>query len=339
MSTEFELIDRFFSRPGGDARLGVGDDAALVEPAPGHDLVVTTDTLVSGIHFLPEAEPRGLGYKALAVNLSDLAAMGARPRWALLAITVPKVDEPWLSAFAEGFYDLARRHEVTLIGGDTTRGPLAITVTALGEVATGSALRRDGARVGDELWVSGQIGSAALALRHVRGEVRLKGNGLEACMSRLEAPIPRVELGKELVKVASSAIDVSDGLVADAGHICTCSGVGIEISYADVPSISDVTHLKGDQIEISYADVPSISDVTHLKGDQVIREALLAGGDDYELLFTVPTGGSLQMDSISARVGLALTRIGRVVAGEGVRVLDASGEEIAVDIGGYEHFA
>jgi thiamine-monophosphate kinase len=318
MSTEFELIDRFFSRPGGDARLGVGDDAALVEPAPGHDLVVTTDTLVSGIHFLPEAEPRGLGYKALAVNLSDLAAMGARPRWALLAITVPKVDEPWLSAFAEGFYDLARRHEVTLIGGDTTRGPLAITVTALGEVATGSALRRDGARVGDELWVSGQIGSAALALRHVRGEVRLKGNGLEACMSRLEAPIPRVELGKELVKVASSAIDVSDGLVADAGHICTCSGVGIEISYADVPSISDVTHLKG---------------------DQVIREALLAGGDDYELLFTVPTGGSLQMDSISARVGLALTRIGRVVAGEGVRVLDASGEEIAVDIGGYEHFA
>ena len=318
MSTEFELIDRFFSRPGGDARLGVGDDAALVEPAPGHDLVVTTDTLVSGIHFLPEAEPRGLGYKALAVNLSDLAAMGARPRWALLAITVPKVDEPWLSAFAEGFYDLARRHEVTLIGGDTTRGPLAITVTALGEVATGSALRRDGARVGDELWVSGQIGSAALALRHVRGEVRLKGNGLEACMSRLEAPIPRVELGKELVKVASSAIDVSDGLVADAGHICTCSGVGIEISYADVPSIADVTHLKG---------------------DQVIREALLAGGDDYELLFTVPTGGSLQMDSISARVGLALTRIGRVVAGEGVRVLDASGEEIAVDIGGYEHFA
>ena len=318
MTTEFELIDRFFSRPAGDATLGVGDDAALVEPAPGHDLVVTTDTLVSGVHFLPDAEPRGLGYKALAVNLSDLAAMGACPRWALLAITVPKVDESWLSAFAEGFYDLARRHDVTLIGGDTTRGPLAITVTALGEVASGSALRRDGARIGDELWVSGQIGSAALALRHGRGEVRLKGNGLEACMSRLEAPVPRVELGQELSNIASSAIDVSDGLVADAGHICTCSGVGIEISYADVPSISDVTHLKG---------------------DQVIREALLAGGDDYELLFTVAAGESPQMDSISARVGLALTRIGRVVAGEGVRVVDESGEEIAVDIGGYEHFA
>jgi thiamine-monophosphate kinase len=318
MTTEFELIDRYFSRPARDATLGVGDDAALVEPAPGHELVVTTDTIVSGIHFLPDAEPRFVGHKALAVNLSDLAAMGARPRWALLAITVPKADEAWLSAFAEGFYDLARRHDVTLIGGDTTRGPLAITVTALGEVASGCALRRDGARAGDELWVSGQIGSAALALRHVRGDVRLKGNGLEACMARFERPIPRIELGKALVNVASSAIDVSDGLVADAGHICTSSDVGIEISYANVPSISDVTHLNRDQL---------------------VREALLAGGDDYELLFTVPAGESLQMDSISARVGLALTRIGCVVEGNGVRVVDESGEELAVDIGGYEHFA
>ncbi|UCH46704.1 MAG: thiamine-phosphate kinase [Betaproteobacteria bacterium] len=318
MTTEFELIDRYFSRPTSDATLGVGDDAALVEPSPGHELVVTADTIVSGVHFLPDTEPRSLGNKALAVNLSDLAAMGARPRWALLAVTVPKADDAWLSAFAEGFYDLARRHNVALIGGDTTRGPLAITVTALGEVASGTALRRDGARVGDELWISGQVGSAALALRHIRGEVRLKGKGLEACMARLERPIPRVELGQALVDVASSAIDVSDGLVADAGHICTCSGVGIEISYADVPSISEVTHLKG---------------------DQVIREALLAGGDDYELLFTVPAGESLQMDSISARLGLALTRVGRVVAGKEVHVLDESGEVIAVDIGGYEHFA
>ncbi len=318
MTTEFELIERYFSRSAGDARLGVGDDAAVVAPAPGHDLVVTTDTIVSGVHFLRDAEPRSLGNKALAVNLSDLAAMGARPRWALLALTLPKADDEWLSAFAEGFHDLARRHEVALIGGDTTRGPLAITVTAFGEIASGSALRRDAAQVDDELWVSGQIGSAALALRHIRGEVRLKGKGLEACMARLETPVPRVELGKALVGVASSAIDVSDGLVADAGHVCACSAVGMEISYADVPSISEVTHLKG---------------------DQVIREALLAGGDDYELLFTVPAGEARQMDAISARLGLALTRIGRVVAGAGVRVLDESGESIAVDIGGYEHFA
>lgn len=318
MTTEFELIDRFFSHRAPDVLLGVGDDAALITPSPGHDLVVTTDTIASGIHFMPDVEPRSLGCKALAVNLSDLAAMGARPRWALLAITVPKADEAWFSAFSEGFYELARRHDVSLIGGDTTRGPLAITVTALGEVASGRALRRDGARVGDELWVSGQIGSAALAMRHIRGDVRLKGKGLETCMARLEAPIPRVELGKELSNVASSAIDVSDGLVADAGHICAASGVAIEITYADVPSISDVAHLKG---------------------DRVVRDAMLAGGDDYELLFTIAAGEARQMDSISARLGLALTRIGRVVAGEGVHVLDDSGEVIAVDIGGYEHFA
>ncbi len=318
MTTEFELIERFFSRHATGALLGVGDDAALITPSPGHDLAVTTDTIASGIHFMPDAEPRSLGSKALAVNLSDLAAMGARPRWTLLAITVPKADEAWFAGFSEGFYDLAGRHDVSLIGGDTTRGPLAITVTALGEVATGRALRRDGARVGDELWVSGQIGSAALAMRHIRGDVRLKGKGLEACMARLEAPIPRVELGRELSNVASSAIDVSDGLVADAGHICAASGVAIEIAYADVPSISDVTHLKG---------------------DRVVRNAMLAGGDDYELLFTAAAGEARQMDSISARLGLALTRIGRVVAGEGVHVLDQSGGVISVDIGGYEHFA
>ncbi len=318
MTTEFELIDRYFSRPVRDVRLSVGDDAALVALAPGNDLVVTADTLVSGVHFLPDTEPRGLGHKALAVNLSDLAAMGARPRWALLAITLPQADERWLSDFADGFYDLARRHAVELIGGDTTRGPLAITVTALGEIPVGKALRRDQARAGEELWVSGQLGSAALALRHLRGDVRLKGKELDACMARLETPTPRVELGRELLDIATSAIDISDGLVADAGHICARSSVGLDIGYEDIPSIPEVARLKGDRL---------------------IREALLAGGDDYELLFTVPAGKSLQLDSISARLGLALTRIGRVVPGEGVRVLDESGGVIAVDIGGYEHFA
>lgn len=317
MTSEFELIARYFSRPVRGAKLGVGDDAAVVEPAVGHDLVVTTDTLVSGVHFFPDAEPRALGHKALAVNLSDLAAMGARPRWALLAITLPKADDVWLAGFSEGFYDLAQQHEVALIGGDTTRGPLAITVTALGEVAAGKGLRRDQARAGDEVWVSGQIGSAALALRHLRGDVRLKGKGLETCMARLAMPTPRVDLGAALVDAASSAIDVSDGLVADAGHVCASSNVGIEITYADVPCISDVLHLKGDRL---------------------VGEALLTGGDDYELLFTAPAAAAAQMDSISARLGLALTRIGRVVAGEGVRVLDQSGAVIDIDSGGYEHF-
>jgi len=317
MMSEFELIDRFFSRPVRSAKLGAGDDAAIIAPTTGHDLVITTDTLVSGVHFVPDHEAGALGHKALAVNLSDLAAMGALPRWALLALTLPEVDERWLADFSDGFHDLARRHQLELIGGDTTRGPLAITVTALGEVAEGKGLRRDQARAGDELWVSGQIGSAALALQHLRGDLRLKGRGLDACMARLVKPDARVELGRQLIDVASSAIDVSDGLVADAGHICKRSGVGMEISYAQIPTIADIMHLKADRL---------------------VRQALLTGGDDYELLFTVPAGAASRMDAISGRVGLALTRIGRVVADAGVRVLDETGSAIEIGAGGYEHF-
>ncbi len=317
MSAEFDLIDRFFSRASPAAKLGVGDDAALVEPAAGHDLAMTIDTLVSGIHFSPDCEPRALGHKVLAVNLSDLAAMGARPRWVLLAITLPEVDEGWLEDFAAGFYDLAERHDVALIGGDTTRGPLSLTVAATGEVAADKALRRDGARVGDAVWVSGHIGSAALALRHRRGELRLKGKDLDLCSARLDRPAPRIELGQALVGVASSAIDVSDGLVADARHIARRSGV---------------------KIEIRYDDVPTIAGVTHLKADHGVRGAVLAGGDDYELLFTAPAESAGQLDRVSAKLGLALTCIGVVVPGSGVAVLDGSGGVIDVGAGGYDHF-
>ncbi len=317
MSTEFDLIDRFFSRVSPAAKLGVGDDAALVEPAAGYDLAMTMDTLVSGIHFSPDCEPRALGHKALAVNLSDLAAMGARPRWVLLAITLPEVDERWLEDFAGGFYDLAERHDAALIGGDTTHGPLSLTVAATGEVPAGKALRRDGARVGDEVWVSGHIGSAALALRHRRGELQLKSRDLDLCSVRLDKPTPRVELGQALTGVASSAIDVSDGLVADAGHIARCSGV---------------------RIEIRFDAVPVIASIMHLKTDHGVRGAVLAGGDDYELLFTVPADAAARLDLVSARLGLALTRIGVVVPGAGVTVLDGSGGVIDVGAGGYDHF-
>ena len=318
MISEFELIDHFFSRPVRHATLGVGDDAALVAPSPGHEVVITTDTLVSGVHFLPDHDPGALGHKVLAVNLSDLAAMGARPRWVLLAITLPRAEEQWLSAFSDGFLELARHYEVDLIGGDTTRGPLAFTVTALGEIVAGKALRRDQAQVGDELWVSGQIGSAALALRHIRGDLRLKGRDLAACLARLEKPDARIELGQQLVGVATSAVDVSDGLVADAGHIAERSAVGIEIDYVQIPCVAEVAHLKG---------------------DQQVRGALLAGGDDYELLFAAPPAATAQLDAISGRLGLALTRIGRIVADVGVRVLDESGDVIDSGKGGYDHFA
>ncbi|KPK31345.1 MAG: thiamine monophosphate kinase [Betaproteobacteria bacterium SG8_40] len=317
MSTEFDLIDRFFSRSSPAAKLGVGDDAALVEPSAGHDLAMTMDTLVSGVHFSPNCEPRALGHKALAVNLSDLAAMGARPRWVMLAITLPAIDEAWLEDFAGGFYDLAQRYDVALIGGDTTHGPLSLTVAATGEVAADKALRRDGARAGDEVWVSGHIGSAALALRHRRGELRLKGGDLDICSTRLDRPAPRIELGEALVGVASSAIDVSDGLVADAGHIAQRSGV---------------------RIEIRYDAVPVIAGLMHLKADHGVRSAVLAGGDDYELLFTVPAHAAGQLDRVSATLGLALTRIGVVVPGSGVAVLDSSGSVIDVGSGGYDHF-
>jgi thiamine-monophosphate kinase len=317
MISEFDLIARFFSRPAHSAVLGVGDDAALVEPSQGHETVVSIDTLVAGTHFLSDAEPLSIGHKALAVNLSDLAAMGARPRWVLLAITLPEVDEDWLSAFADGFYRLAQKYEVELIGGDTTRGPLAVTVTAIGEVPAGMALRRGGACHGDDIWVSGQIGSAALALAHVRGDVRLKGRGLDQCLVKLHTPVPRIELGRELVGIANSAIDISDGLVADAEHIAQRSGVRVEISYADVPCVAEAMAMK----------------------DQApARQAILAGGDDYELLFSVPPERSALIDPISARLGLGITRIGRVCEGSGVVVLDESAKAIDLKVKGHDHF-
>lgn len=317
MISEFDLIARYFSRPAHSAILGVGDDAAVVEPSEGHETVVTIDTLVCGTHFLSDAEPRAIGHKALAVNLSDLAAMGARPRWVLLAITLPEVDEDWMSEFADGFYRLAWKYGVDLIGGDTTRGPLAVTVTAIGEAPAGMALRRDGARHGDEIWVSGQIGSAALALAHVRGDVRLKGRGLEECLAKLHTPVPRIELGRELAGIANSAIDISDGLVADANHVAQRSGV---------------------RVEISYADVPCVAEAMAMKKQPPARQAILAGGDDYELLFTVPPDRSALIDAISARLGLGLTRIGRICTGSGVVVLDGSGEAIDLKVKGHDHF-
>ena len=317
MATEFELIERYFSRRAQTARIGVGDDAAVVAAAPGCELVMTTDMLVSGTHFFPDVDPAALGHKSLAVNLSDLAAMGAQPRWVLLAMSLPQADEAWLSQFANGFYDLADRFDVDLIGGDTTRGPLSIAVTAIGEAATGSALLRDGAVVGDEVWVSGQVGSAALALLHIKGDIRLKGMALEQCMTRLHTPVPRVELGHELVGIATAAIDISDGLVADAGHVASRSEAGIELMLAAVPCLAELMHLKGD---------------AH------VRQALLAGGDDYELLFTAAPRDAARVDALSARLGLGLTRVGRVVQGEGVVVRDERGVVVEVPLKGYDHF-
>ena len=234
-TSEFDLIARYFARPAVNAVLGVGDDCALLNVTNGMDLAVSTDTMVSGTHFFPEVEPEHLGHKALAVNLSDMAAMGAMPYWAMLAITLPGVDHAWLGAFAKGFFDLAEEFNVSLVGGDTTRGPLALTVTIMGEVPAGAALRRSGAKAGNDIWVSGHIGDAALAVAHRHGRLQLEPADYEESVMHLYEPTPRVQLGQALRGMATSAIDISDGLLADLGHICRLSGVGATVELASIP--------------------------------------------------------------------------------------------------------
>ncbi len=317
MLSEFDLITKFFNRPARHTLLGVGDDAALLAPTPGNELAVSTDTLVEGVHFFPDVEPDSLGYKALAVNLSDLAAMGATPRWAMLALTIPKANEDWLEGFAHGFFALAAEHDVDLIGGDTARGPRNICVQVMGEVQNGRALRRDGARMGDDVWVSGHVGDAAAAVAHIKGDLRLRGSLLAHCLSRLDRPAPRVALGRMLVGVANSAIDISDGLVADLGHICERSGIGAEIEFARVPCSAELMPLRGQAL---------------------VTRAILTGGDDYELCFTALAGRRSEIEALSGRAGLALTRIGKVVAGKDVVVVDQAGKPISVKGGGFDHF-
>jgi len=318
MPSEFELIARFFTRPARTAVLGVGDDAALVRVPSELALAVTTDLMVEGTHFLPDRDPEQLGHKALAVNLSDLAAMGADPRWATLSLVLPAADESWLERFARGFFDLAGRYGVELVGGDTTRGPRTVSVTALGTVPAGLALRRDGARAGEDVWLSGSTGDAALALAHLRGRVRLGDAAERHCFARLDAPLPLVELGRRLRGVATSAIDVSDGLVADLGHIVERSALGAEVWLDALPRSRALAEC---------ADA------------ELVRECVLGGGDDYELLFTAPADRRAALESIAVQVGRPLTRIGRTVAGAPkVTVLDGAGRPVATGAGGFDHF-
>ena len=317
MLSEFDLINRYFNRPTRHTSLGVGDDAALLAVTPGHELAASTDTMVEGVHFFAEAEPDSLGHKVLAVNLSDMAAMGANPKWAMLALTVPKADEAWFEGFARGFFALAAEHDVDLIGGDTARGPRNICVQIMGEVLRGQALRRDGARVGDDIWVSGDVGAAAAAVAHLKGALRLSGPLLSHCLARLNRPAPRVALGRMLIGVANSAIDISDGLLGDLGHICERSGVGAAIEFAAIPCAAELMPLRG---------------------HAMVTRAILTGGDDYELCFTAVAGRRSEIEALSARAGLALTRVGRIVAERGIVVADETGKPMSVQDGGFDHF-
>ncbi|MBL8427986.1 MAG: thiamine-phosphate kinase [Dechloromonas sp.] len=322
MAGEFALIDKYFARPTPSAILGPGDDCALVQPTPGKQLAVTTDMLVAGTHFLPDTDPRNLGWKALAVNLSDLAAMGATPRWVTLAGALPAVDEAWIAAFADGFFPCASEYGVDVIGGDTTRGPLNICITAMGEVEPGRALRRDGAQVGDQVWVSGRPGLAALGLAHLQGKVKLPEPWPRLCVAALEKPRPRVALGQALVGIATAAIDVSDGLLADLGHICERSDCAAAVKLVQLPHLP-----KGDTYD---ADLRRIA-----------LECQVAGGDDYELCFTAPGTLSLTIAQIAARLELPLWHIGEIVAGQAgeVTVYDPDFNPVSFERKGYDHFA
>lgn len=318
MPSEFELIARYFSRPVSSARLGVGDDAALLVPGAGRQLAVSTDMLVAGRHFYLDDPPEAIGHKALAVNLSDLAAMGAQPRWALLALAIPKADEGWLAAFSQGFFALAQRHGVELIGGDTTCGPLNLCVTILGEVEAEQALTRAGARPGDDIWVSGQLGAAALGLAHLQGSLRLAPAEQEACLERLQRPQPRISLGRALRGLASAAIDVSDGLLADLGHLLARSGVGAELWFAHLPAHPAV------QVRLA---------------DALAQRCLLAGGDDYELCFTAPPARAAAVVAAAARAGVNVSHIGRIRPGSGIDLIGPEGTPMAITQRGYDHFA
>jgi thiamine-monophosphate kinase len=314
---EFDLIARFFSRPSRrrDVLLGVGDDAALLEVPAGRALVAATDTLVEGRHFLTGAPPRSVGHQALAVNLSDLAAMGADPAWALLSLSLPEANEDWLQEFADGLYSLAEAHDVDLVGGDTVRGPLVVTIEALGFVEPALALKRSGARPGDLLYVSGWPGEAAAGLESLRS-----GGSMAASDDRLVRRYlfaePRLDLGRALRGRASAAMDVSDGLLGDLRKLCAASGVG--------------AHLDLDALPIS----PALAS-RHARHE--CEAFVLGGGDDYELLFTLPPDRAAQVES-ELRGSIALTRIGEICAGHGVGCM-RGGVAVDVDGRGYDHFA
>lgn len=311
---EFDLIARIRARvlQRGDVVLGIGDDAALLQPPLAQQLVVTTDTLNSGVHFPVGTAPADIGWKALAVNLSDLAAMGAAPAWCTLSLSLPEADPAWIDAFIDGFLDLAQQHGVALIGGDTTRGPLSISVTAMGFVEPGRALRRDAAQVDDDVWVTGTLGDAAAALAQPE---RHRDPALRA---RLDRPAPRVKAGRALIDIANAAVDVSDGLLADLGHICERSGVGAEIELALLPA----------------------SPALRQAFDAAQRRSLqAAGGDDYELCFTASPSRRDELLGVGESAGVAVTRIGRVVSGSGVVALDAEGRTWHPPRQGYDHFS
>ncbi|MDQ7989947.1 MAG: thiamine-phosphate kinase [Candidatus Dactylopiibacterium sp.] len=318
MPGEFDLIRRCFQTPTSHTVLGVGDDGAVFAPRPGMQLVVSTDMLVAGRHFLPDADPGLLGWKTAAVNVSDMAAMGAEPRWITLALALPEIDLPWVEAFSRGFRACCEGFGIDWVGGDTTRGPLNLCPTIFGEVPAGQAIRRDGARHGDDIWISGWPGMAALGLAHLRDALELVGEWSACCVERLHRPMPRVALGVSLRGVASAMLDVSDGLLGDLAHILERSDAGALLDESALPLAPLLAACRRTESATS---------------------ALLSGGDDYELLFCAPREARGQIEALARHIELPLHRIGRILDKPGLWMQRGSGVTEAIAPRGFDHFA
>lgn len=323
MLSEFDLIKQYFRRArsshAGHVVLGIGDDCALLAPTPGMQTAISTDLLVEGRHFFAGADPRMLGHKCLAVNLSDLAAMGAKPVGFTLALSLPGADPEWLEAFSNGMFALADLHDCELIGGDTTRGPLTICITVFGEIAPGHALRRDAARAGHDIWISGTLGDARLALAGYWKEIALAPEALALAAPRMHLPTPRVELGRALAArpLAHAALDISDGLIGDLQHILDASRVGATL---DVDALPAGPALARQPLALR-------------------RRFTLAGGDDYELCFTAPASERAAVIAAAGAAGTQVTRVGSIDAAPGLRLTDAAGKPLQMDVKGWDHFS
>lgn len=320
MLSEFDLIAKYFTRPVRRAdrvALGVGDDCALLTPAPGMQLAISTDMLVEDRHFFAGADAYKLGHKCLAVNLSDLAAMGAKPLAFTLALALPEANPDWLAAFSGGLLALADQHDCELIGGDTTKGPLNICITVFGEVPLAAVLRRDAAKVDDDIWVSGTLGDARLALAGYRDELHLAPAEQETAAERLHVPTPRVSLGLALRGIAHAAIDISDGLNGDLQHILDRSHVGASLQIDALPA----------------------GPILSTQAQSLRRKFCLAGGDDYELCFTAAPSSREQVLDAARQAGVAVTRIGRIEAEAGLRLLDLSNQPVTLNVASFDHFS
>jgi len=320
MLSEFELISRYFKRPlhpGSRTALGIGDDCALLTPAPGCQLAISSDMLVEGRHFFAQADAYALGHKCLAVNLSDLAAMGAQPIAFTLALALPAAEEAWLEPFSSGLLALAQKYGCELIGGDTTKGPLTISITVFGEIPLTQALRRDAAKIGDDIWISGSLGDARLALAAYRHELHLDAESLHTAAQRMHQPAPRVALGMALRGIAHAAIDVSDGLSGDLGHILQGSRVG---ACVDLDALPAGTILQQQPAALRH-------------------DFMLNGGDDYELCFTAPSHRREQVLSAAEQAGVEVTRVGIIEATPGLRLVDGNDNPVVLTLHSFDHFS